>query len=138
MASNMIYKYSNPVPTPMRVQIYTSAREGEMEPFRNKPRKKWLRFESHDRAVIASLVTAMREGAQETLRPPPPLNNVATYHIYFESRASKLPLYYQFYYQKGANETSVLTAYTTVGNVCNAEAVERWLETNGVLVKTEK
>lgn len=138
LASNMLYKYSNPVPTPERVQVYTTAAAGAGEPFRNKPRTKWLKFESQDQAVIASLVIAMREGAQETLRPPPPLDDVVTYHIYFNSPAAKLPLYYQFYYRQRTNEPSTLSAYTTVGNRCNAEAVERWFETNGLLSKVAK
>jgi hypothetical protein len=136
LASNMLYKYSNPVPGPKLVQIYTTAKEGEGEPSRNKPRRKWLRFESQDEVVIASLVTAMREGTQRD-RLHPPLNDVVTYHIYFESAESTLPLYYMFYYRKATNEPSALSAYTTVGNLCNAEAVERWFETNGLLPGTE-
>ena len=135
-ASNMLYKYSNPVPTPRRVEIFTTATAGEGEPFRRKLRSRWLSFESRDEAAIASLVTAMREGAHEVLHSP--LNDVVTYHIYFESAGSKFPLYYQFYYRKKTNEPSALTAYTSVGNMCNGEAVERWFETNGLLRVSEK
>jgi hypothetical protein len=133
----MLYKDSNPVPTPKAVQIFSSLQKGDGEKSRGKPQgSKWLRFQTADKVAIGSLVAAMREGAGEVMRPP--ITNVVTYHIYFEPSESGLPLYYKFYHQPETNGASGLTAYSTVGNLCNAEAVERWFVTHGVFAAAER
>jgi len=121
------------VPLPTRLQIFSSLKQENRDRWysHRAPREAWLRLEMTNETAIRSLVAAMREKAWEKVQPPP--TNVITYHIYFYPPDSQSTLYYKFYYPAATNQPYSLTAYSTAGNLWNAEAVERWFATNNLL-----
>lgn len=124
------------VPFPNRVRIYSSLKEGRREFFADgAPKEKWLKLETTNEVAIRSLVTAMREKAEETIQGP--AKDGIRYHIYLHAPDSKFPLYYVFIKPTETNEPSCLTAHSTSGNLCNAEGVERWFAANGLLPRPQ-
>lgn len=138
-STSMLLKEPNPVPLPVRFQVFSRLRRGDSEPlFAIRPgRKKSLRLETTNAMVIRSVVEAMRKTAKDEIPWHSPPAGVVSYHLYFEMSDSKLPLYYQFYYKAAADEPSSITGASTAGNLWNAEGLERWFATNNLLPPPE-